>query len=67
MLTKNKGKIAKKQEKLQELLEWFSSDEFNVDEAIEKFSEAQKISSEIESILQDQENKINEIKNSLDL
>ncbi len=67
MSTKNKGEIAKKQEKLQELLEWFSSDEFNVDEAIEKFSEAQKISSEIESILQDQENKIREIKKQLDL
>lgn len=65
MSDKNKS-IAEKRGELGELLAWFDSDQFNVEEAVEKFQQAEKLASEIEHELLEAKNTITELKQRFD-
>lgn len=47
---------------LNELVAWFEGDKFKLDEALEKFAEAEKVAKGIEKELSEFKNKINLIK-----
>lgn len=65
MSDKNKS-IAEKRSELGELLAWFESDQFNVEEAIDKFTQAEKLASQIERELAEAKNTIIELKQRFD-
>lgn len=48
MSVKNNMSIAEKTAKLSELVAWFDSDDFQLEQALDKFSEAEKLAAEIE-------------------
>lgn len=62
MSAKNNLSISEKTIKLNELVEWFDSDDFELEAALDKFAEAQKLASEIESDLLAMKNSITVIK-----
>jgi exodeoxyribonuclease VII small subunit len=62
MSVKNKPSISEKTIKLNELVEWFDSDDFELEEALDKFAEAEKLATEIESDLLAMKNSINVVK-----
>jgi len=62
MSTKNNPTIAEKTTKLNEMVAWFDSDEFELEQALEKFKEAEKLAREIERDLQTMKNEIKIIK-----
>jgi exonuclease VII small subunit len=62
MSAKNNASISEKTIKLNELVEWFDSDDFELEAALDKFAEAQKLASEIESDLLAMKNSISVIK-----
>lgn len=62
MSTKNNSSISEKTIKLNELVEWFDSEDFELEAALDKFAEAQKLASEIESDLLAMKNNITVIK-----
>lgn len=66
MSNKNSKTIADKRAELGELLAWFESDMFVVEEAIEKFKQAEKLALEIESELQEHKNTITVLKQRFD-
>lgn len=51
MSLKNNTSIAEKTIQLNELVEWFDSETFELEKALDKFSEAEKLASEIENDL----------------
>lgn len=65
MSGKNKS-IAEKRDELGELLIWFDSDQFNVEGAVDKFKQAEKLASEIERELTEAKNTIVELKQRFD-
>lgn len=58
MSAKNDSTIKDKIAKLDTLVAWFDSDEFELEQAIERFAEAEKLAKEIEKDLNDFKNKI---------
>lgn len=58
MSKENKPSISEKIAKLDELLGWFDSDNFELEEALAKFSEAKALADDIERSLNDMKNKI---------
>lgn len=66
MSTKNNTTIADKRAKLAELLAWFESEEFVVEEALAKFEEAEKLASAIEAELLEYKNNITVLKQRFD-
>lgn len=66
MSTKNNTTIADKRAKLAELLAWFESEEFVVEEALAKFEEAEKLAGEIEAELLEYKNNITVLKQRFD-
>ena len=62
MSAKNNSSISEKTIKLNELVEWFDSDDFELEAALDKFAEAQKLAGEIESDLLAMKNSITVIK-----
>ena len=62
MSSKNNPTISEQLAKLGELVAWFESDEFQLEAAIEKFAEAEKLAAHIEQELGEFKNKINLIK-----
>ena len=62
MSAKNNLSISEKTIKLNELVAWFDSDDFELEAALDKFAEAQKLASEIESDLLAMKNSITVIK-----
>ena len=62
MSTKNNLSIADKTEQLNELVAWFNSDTFILEEALGKFTEAEKLANEIEKELQELKNSITIVK-----
>ena len=54
--------IAEQQQKLQELLAWFDSDEFQIEQVSQKFAQASEISEQIERSLLEQKNTITVLK-----
>lgn len=66
MSTKNSKTIAEKRAELTELLAWFESEEFAVEEAIAKFEQAEVLAGEIETELMEYKNKITVLKQRFD-
>jgi exonuclease VII small subunit len=62
MSTKNNLSIADKTEQLNTLVAWFNSDAFVLEEALNKFTEAEKLANEIERELQELKNSITIVK-----
>jgi exonuclease VII small subunit len=63
-MTKNEPTIQDKTEKLNELLAWFNSDDFVLEQASDKLKEAKKLADDIETGLSSLENDIAIIKQS---
>jgi exonuclease VII small subunit len=66
MSEKNNPTIAEKTAKLNELVAWFDSEEFELELALEKFTEAEKLAAEIESDLAALKNNIQIVKEKFD-
>jgi exonuclease VII small subunit len=66
MSEKNNPTIAEKTAKLNELVAWFDSEEFELELALEKFTEAEKLAAEIETDLQALKNNIQIVKEKFD-
>lgn len=62
MSQKNNSSISEKTIKLNELVEWFDSDDFELEMALDKFAEAEKLASEIEADLLAMKNSISIVK-----
>ena len=61
-----KRSIAEMTAKLDELVEWFDSDEFELELALDRFKEAEKLAAEIEQNLMELKNEVNVIKKKFD-
>lgn len=57
-MSKPSKTIDEKRRELDELLAWFESDDFKLEEAIEKFESASKLADEITAELDEYKNKI---------
>jgi exonuclease VII small subunit len=62
MSTKNNSTIAEKTAQLSEMIAWFNSDEFELEKALDKFTEAQKLASDIEKELHSLKNTVSVVK-----
>jgi len=62
MSAKNNPSIAEKTAKLNELIAWFDSDEFELEKALDRYSEAEKLAKEIEQDLLALKNNIQVVK-----
>lgn len=63
-MSKNEQTIQEKTAKLAELTAWFDSDEFVLEEALDKFKEAEALAAEIEKDLLELKNEITVVKQS---
>jgi exodeoxyribonuclease VII small subunit len=66
MSNKSKPTIQQKMQKLSELVEWFDGDDFQLEEAIDRFKAAQDLALEIEERLTELKNDIEVIKQKFD-
>lgn len=66
MSGKNNATVAEKTAKLDELVAWFDGDDFELEQAIEKFKEAEKLAEEIEHDLSELKNTITVVKQKFD-
>lgn len=66
MSVKNNPTVAEKTAKLDELVAWFDGDDFELEQAIEKFKEAEKLAEEIEHDLSELKNTITVVKQKFD-
>jgi exonuclease VII small subunit len=66
MSVKNNLTIAEKTAKLNELVAWFDGENFELELALEKFTEAEKLAAEIETDLQALKNNIQIVKEKFD-
>ena len=64
-MTQNKS-IKEKTTELTELVAWFDSDEFVLEQALDKFKEAEKLAQDIENDLMTLRNDIEVVKKSFD-
>lgn len=62
MSEKSNASIAEKTIQLNELVAWFDGDEFELEQAIDKFAEAEKLAAEIEADLLAMKNNITVLK-----
>ncbi len=65
-MSKADKKIADKMSQLDELINWFDSDDFAIDLALEKYKAAEKLAKEIESDLIAMKNEVNVLKAKFD-
>lgn len=63
-MSRNEQTIQEKTAKLAELTAWFDSDEFVLEEALDKFKEAEALAAEIEKDLMELKNEITVVKRS---
>ena len=66
MSTKSDLTITEKTAKLNDLVAWFDGDDFELEKALDKFKEAEKLATEIEHDLSALENSIQVVKQSFD-
>lgn len=59
---KNNDTILEKMEELNELVAWFNSDDFSIEEALTKYKEAEELALNIEKDLLSIKNQINIVK-----
>jgi exodeoxyribonuclease VII small subunit len=62
MSAKNNMTVAEKTAKLNELAAWFNSDDFELEQALEKFTRAEELAAEIEKDLVALKNRIEVVK-----
>jgi exonuclease VII small subunit len=62
MSDENNQSVSEKTAKLSDLVSWFDSDEFELEQALDKFKEAEKLASEIEHDLSVLKNDIEIVK-----
>lgn len=65
-MSKQSSTVQAKLAMLNEKVAWFDSDEFELEQAIDKFSEAEKLAEEIEADLTDLKNEITVLKQKFD-
>lgn len=65
-MSMKENSIAEKTAKLDELVSWFDSDDFELEEALEKFKEAEKLAIEIEKDLTSFKNEVQVLKKRFD-
>jgi exodeoxyribonuclease VII small subunit len=65
-MSEKKRSIAEKTAELDELVSWFDGDDFELEQALEKFKEAEKLAQEIEKDLAALKNDINVVKARFD-
>jgi exonuclease VII small subunit len=61
-----KSSIAEKTAKLDELIGWFDSDDFELEKALDKFKEAETLAADIEHDLMELKNNIDVVKARFD-
>lgn len=66
MSEKSNETVAKKLAKLSELVAWFESDDFVLEEAVERFKDAEKLAGDIEHDLAELKNEITVLKKKFD-
>lgn len=62
MSEKNNRSVSEKTARLSELVAWFDSDDFELEQALDKFKEAEKLAAEIEQDLLSLKNDIEIVK-----
>jgi exonuclease VII small subunit len=62
----NNKTIAEKTRQLDELVAWFDSDDFELEQALDKFSQAEKLAQEIEHDLLSLKNAVTIVKEKFD-
>lgn len=65
-MSAKKHSIAEKTAKLDELVAWFDSEEFELEKALDKFKEVETLAAEIEHDLMEMKNEVNVIKKRFD-
>lgn len=65
-MSEKKRSIAEKTAELDELVSWFDGDDFELEQALEKFKDAEKLAQEIEKDLAALKNDINVVKARFD-
>lgn len=65
-MSTEKRSIAEKTAQLDELVSWFDGDDFELEQALDKFKEAEKLAAEIEKDLLALKNEVNVIKKKFD-
>lgn len=58
--------ISKKLEQLDEYVAWFEGDQFDLEQALDKFADAKKLAAEIQTELDELKNKIVVVKKQFD-
>lgn len=66
MSSKNKESIQARMTKLDAMIEWFESDDFELEQALEKFKDAEKLAAEIEHDVMSLKNDITVVKDRFD-
>lgn len=66
-MTKNNVTIQEKMTKLRELIAWFDSEDFVLEEATDRFKRAEELAREIENDLDVLKNEIQVVKKSFDV
>lgn len=66
MSATNNSTIKQKTEKLDQLVAWFDSDDFALEQALDKFKEAEKLAAEIESDLLSLKNEVTVLRQKFD-
>lgn len=66
MSIKSESSIQKKMKQLEELVEWFESDEVDIDEALKNYEKAMKLANELEKEIKSAKNEFTKIKKSFD-
>lgn len=62
----NANSINGKLDKLDEMIEWFNSDDFELEDAIEKYKQAEALANEVENDLNNIKNEVNILKQKFD-
>jgi exodeoxyribonuclease VII small subunit len=65
-MSKTEPDINAKMAKLEEYVAWFESDEFAIEQSLDKFSEAKKLAEEIQADLDTFKNKVTVVKKQFD-
>lgn len=66
-MSQSKNKITDKMAKLDELLAWFSGDQFNIDQAMKQYEVAESLAQEIELDLGLLKNEVEVLKKKFDI
>jgi exodeoxyribonuclease VII small subunit len=66
MSVKNNETVTEKLAELDEMVAWFDSDDFELEQALEKFTQAEKLAAEIERDLLALKNSITVVKEKFD-